>query len=1131
VKLRDKKCGFWAALMLRCRAAHLLPAASVALAGTLASASAFAQGTAVLTGTVIDSATKKPLGDVVVTVTSPALQGEQTVVTDKSGSYRIPNLPPGAYTLRLDADAYRPYSRGNIALRVDSTIRVNAELLPESIKAEEVVVVGKAPTVDVGSSSTGITIDREFTNRVALNPPSGRNAASRSFENLATVAPGAQADQYGVSINGTTSPENNFVIDGLSVNNPAYGILGTPLSTEFVKEVGIITGGYMPEYGRATGGVLDVVTKSGSNEFHGSVFFNITPGALEGPRTVVKRDGTTISTNPFLSSLRDFGADVGGPIIKDKLWFYAGVDVAFTRFRLERSLNEFQMNINKTPNKDGSFDATGAYDTDGPYQKDKKTGFVLSNKIPGTDKTYFADQQAIQYIGKLTYLINQDNNLTLSVYGQQGSSGGHGAFGFTNDGLPEVGNVIGTYGALAHHYVASANDISLKYSSAFNNKRILLDITAGWHHENTATLPSDGSAIGSQNPKDLSSQPDVFYRRNSPDYHGINDPGFETIPNKINPKTGRPYCQPVNVSHANPDFDPSQAESPDNPKKIVTTYTPCPVQTYFAGGPDFLDESSLDRWQGRAVLTALFQAAGHHVVKGGADAEYMKYGHTKAYSGTVRLRESLGGGSFLDHRQYGFMTDPDEGHVLTKFFANSTSTTFGGFLQDSWQIMDKVTINFGVRYDAQIMYGADGKVGLSLPNQWSPRVGLIYDFTQAGRSKIFVNYARYYESVPLDIVDRSFPGEPQISASHPRKTPDNPTGCDPRAPDAAKHCHDDSLGNNLAINGYAAPNTKWFVTGGDKVPVDPDIKPQSSDEFVAGGEYEIFADARVGVQYTHRQMHSVIEDMSRDEANTYFIGNPGSGIAKDFPKAKRNYDAVTVYLQKSFSNTWLAQASYTVSRLYGNYAGLFRPETTQLDPNINSDFDLRSLLPNREGPLPGDRTHSIKLFGAKDFPLPGRMDIQVGLSFRSQSGTPLSYLGSHALYGSDEVFILQRGAAGRTPWVHAFDTHLGYAVHLSKDSTLTVTMDIFNLFNFQAATGMDQTYTTSDVLPIPPDASGKAAPFKDLETKQKDGTIKTKLIHPDGTPFDPKTEKNNNFGNPTSYQSPRQFRFGMKVTF
>jgi hypothetical protein len=318
-------------------------------------------------------------------------------------------------------------------------------------------------------------------------------------------------------------------------------------------------------------------------------------------------------------------------------------------------------------------------------------------------------------------------------------------------------------------------------------------------------------------------------------------------------------------------------------------------------------------------------------------------------------------------------------------------------------------------------------------------------------------------------------------------------------------------------------NQKYQRTGGDKVPIDPDISAQSSSEFVVGGEYEVFPDAHVGVTYTRRWMNKAIEDMSRDEANTYFIGNPGFGIARDFPKAVRNYDAVTLAFTKTFSNTWLAQASYTISTLRGNYAGLFRPETGQLDPNINSDFDLQSLLPNRTGALPGDATHQIKLFGSKDFLLPKDMVATLGATFRTRSGSPLSYLGSHVLYGGNEVFILPRGAAGRGDWIHNFDMRLGYAVKLGKQAQVGFTVDIFNLFNFQGATARDQTYTSSDVLPI------VGGTEKDLPSASAMSAGKLKKT--DGTPFDPKTELFANFKNPTQFQDPRQFRFGAKVTF
>ena len=112
--------------------------------GTLAFAQA-SSGASVLTGTVTDAAEKKPATDVVVTAVSPALQGEQVVVTDATGFFRIPDLPPGVYEIRFEKDGYRPYTQGNITLRSEITLRVNAELLPTTLTGEEVVVHSALP--------------------------------------------------------------------------------------------------------------------------------------------------------------------------------------------------------------------------------------------------------------------------------------------------------------------------------------------------------------------------------------------------------------------------------------------------------------------------------------------------------------------------------------------------------------------------------------------------------------------------------------------------------------------------------------------------------------------------------------------------------------------------------------------------------------------------------------------------------------------------------------------------------------------------------------------------------------------------------------------------------------------------
>jgi Carboxypeptidase regulatory-like domain/TonB dependent receptor len=1045
-------------LSIRQRGLH---SAAIVVAASLLGSPAFAQGTAVLTGTVRDAASKAPVAEAVVTVTSPALQGEQTVVTDGSGQYRIPNLPPGTYVIRIDGgEKFRPTSRGGIALSIDTTIRVNTELLPESLRAEEVVVVASSPTVDVGSSSTGVHVGTDFINHIALSPPSGKGAATRSFESLAEVAPGAAADQFGVSISGTTSPENQYVIDGLSVNNPAFGILGTPLSIEFVKEVNVITGGYMPEYGRATGGYLDVVTKTGSNEFHGAVFTSLTPGAFEAHRHDVLREGSTITTQTSLSSMNDFGAQVGGPIVKDKLWFFGGISPSFARFRLDRALNQIRFQ-NGQPVKDN--------------------GFTQTDPIPGTAAAYYATQRSFQFIGKLTWQLNQDNTISLSVYGSPTTSGGGGAFGINpRDGSVEIANansggiINGAYSSLAHQYVSSATDTVLKWSSAYQNKHVLFDATLGWHHEENSVRASDGSQLASG--KGLSNLSQVFWQRTDPGPHTIND--FE-------------------ASSATAVCDPAGTTMPSR----------CPVSTYYSGGPGFLTEVVLDRWQGKGVFTGLFSGAGHHVVKGGGDIEVMRYQSSRGYSGSNVYNETTDGTAFTDFRRFGFLVGPDQAVTPKAFEAVSKSTTLGGFVQDSWSIFDKVTLNAGVRYDAQLLYGYDSRLAMTLPNQISPRIGIIYDFTQSGRSKLFANFARFYESVPLDAIDRSIPGERQFTSTH------DATICDPRSAAQQQGVCDSDKSRTVQGSPFA-PNQKWGVVGSDKSPVDPDIKPQSSDEIVLGGEYELFADARMGIQYTKRYQNRVIEDMSRDEAQTYFIGNPGYGIAKDFPKATRDYDAVTLYFQKSFGDLWLAQASYTASYLRGNWAGLFHPETGQLDPNINSDFDLITLLPNRQGPLPGDHTHSIKIYGAKDFILPGGVLVDLGLTFRTRSGEPATYFGSHPIYGTDQVYILPRGSGDRLPWVHDFDLHGGLGFKLGRESTLMVTMDMFNIFNFQGVIARDQRYTEDSVRPIVNGTPGDLGKLKNV----------------DGTPFNP-ADKNPNFGNPIAYQAPRTIRLGARVTF
>jgi hypothetical protein len=1071
-----------------------------ALVLALVPAVALAQAsTSVLTGNVVDTSTKTPVADVVVTATSPSLQGEQVVVTDSTGLYRVPQLPPGTYTLRFEKETYRPYTRTGIDVAADRTLRLNVELLPETAGSETVTVVGTPPTIDIGSSATGTTINQDFIRNLAVARPGGLAGANRSFDSLATTAPQASGDYYGVGINGATSPENLYLIDGISVNNPGFGTLGTPLTAEFMDEVNVVSGGYMPEYGRTSGGAISAVTKSGGNEFHGSVWGTFTPGGLSGAPGVVAGATPVVQGKRELGNFGDVGATIGGYIIKDRLWFFAGVQWAAQRYIYSRSFNAL---------------------VNGAFQP-----------IENSTQRRNGDERSWNYIGKLTYLISSDHRISLTVTGTPTTGGGDGGVALrnrSNNRNPFTPNLLtlGTYNSGWTKSSFNAVDIGAELNSAFMDKRLLLDVKLGVHIQRDSYLPGDGSTLDDiDNPATLAGVPNV----RSP--AGVPTPIYQ--------------------------LDTSV------PASVVTACTApgasCNVVRYLTGGPGGLIEYlNFDSYQARATVTYLLNALGHHVLKAGFDGQINKYTHDESYTGGVVYRDGqdLGGpaGSVYDYRRFGEITDTDTISDKPRPYTATKSTIIGGFVQDSWSIMDKVTLNVGLRYDSLTMEGQDGKTRIALNDQLSPRVGVVWDPTQQGRSKIFANYGRYYEYVPLDISDRALSSsQGTLQAVH---------DCNPLTVGRQGCDANTRLDGTALINAVTqSPNRKWGVTGPPYASyVDPDLKSPSNDEIVAGAEYEVLPNARAGVTYTHRNLVRTVEDMSNNDGQTYFIGNPGSGIADSFPQAKRTYDAVTVLFSKNFSDLWLAQVSYTWSQLRGNYDGLFNAQglnalgAPQLDPNINSTFDLRTLLLNQEGPLSGDITHAIKAYLAKEFVLTPVFSTTLGASFNANSGTPINALGAHPIYGAGQAFLLERGSAGRLPWVTSLDARVNFNYRLSKDSVVSASVEAFNIFNSQRPLSVDENYTAATVSAIlgarqgavptefggqcpvgqcaaPPLPQGNGSLPKPTVDPASPAGAAIRIVLPNRNGVPTATVPNLAWGTPTNFQPVRQFRFSLRFTF
>ena len=315
-----------------------LERASVAVVLTVGmgvSTSALAQTTGLLEGVVRDQA-GSPLPGVNVTVSSARLQGSRTIATGSNGVYRFPAVPPGDYLLHVELPGFRTQEKTAI-VSLDATAIADFMLEPEV--AASVVVTGEAPIVDTTSTTTGTN----YTSKVITHLPVARNYADivRSNPGVDQDRGETQGRSLALSVYGATSAENQWIIDGVNTTNVIKGSQGKAINNEFVQEVEVKTGGYQAEYGRALGGVINVITKSGGNQFHGDGFVYYDSDRTQSDPVVTPQDEILAGMRIVAYDRQDFGADLGGPFLKDRLWFFA----AYNRVHLDSSVSRFVDNL------------------------------------------------------------------------------------------------------------------------------------------------------------------------------------------------------------------------------------------------------------------------------------------------------------------------------------------------------------------------------------------------------------------------------------------------------------------------------------------------------------------------------------------------------------------------------------------------------------------------------------------------------------------------------------------------------------------------------------------------------------------------------------------------------------------
>jgi outer membrane receptor protein involved in Fe transport len=314
--------------------------AAVAAVLLLAGLSAFAQGTVTgsLTGTVTSDGA--PLPGSTVTVASPNLQGSRTTVSDANGNYNFVGLPPGDYTVSSELAGLQTVTR-TTHVSLSGTTRVDAELNVASV-TESITVTAAAPAV-LETTEVQANYQKKLVDDLPLN---------KNVNAIALLAPGVTANGPGgaIQISGAMSSDNLIMVNGSTVQDNLRGTTRPLYIEDAIQETTVMTAGISAEYGRFTGGVINAITRSGGNEFSGSI-----RDSLTNPRWTAQSAANEAVPNSKLGNT--YEGTFGGRIIRDRLWFFTAGRYAKTtdpaRYATLTSSNTAVFSQSKTTRYEG----------------------------------------------------------------------------------------------------------------------------------------------------------------------------------------------------------------------------------------------------------------------------------------------------------------------------------------------------------------------------------------------------------------------------------------------------------------------------------------------------------------------------------------------------------------------------------------------------------------------------------------------------------------------------------------------------------------------------------------------------------------------------------------------------------
>jgi len=284
-----------------------------------------------LIGTVADNQ-EVALPGVTVTVSSDALiGGAQVAISGVDGQFAFNLLPPGTYHVRTDLAGFAPVEV-DLKVNLDRTTTVHIPMVMTEF-ADEIEVVAEAPVVDTSQVDTGQVFDQDYLQNAAIG------SSGRDYLSVIMQAAGStdSQDSGNASVYGSLGSENAYLIDGLNTTDPVTATFGTNFNFDAIQEVNFLTGGFEAEYGQATGGIVNLVTKSGGNDFSGTLDLRYRDNNF-------LESGEHFDADRTETEYQNYSATLGGPVIQDKLWFFVSGEYVLSKSTPAYSVLGFQPN-------------------------------------------------------------------------------------------------------------------------------------------------------------------------------------------------------------------------------------------------------------------------------------------------------------------------------------------------------------------------------------------------------------------------------------------------------------------------------------------------------------------------------------------------------------------------------------------------------------------------------------------------------------------------------------------------------------------------------------------------------------------------------------------------------------------